>query len=61
MFDNTDITLKSMDVLTKLEPADIIEYDDEFWNVVNVQRKDIHKNTQFGKHSSYITYIRIRK
>ena len=60
MFDSSTITLETKDKV-EIEPNDVIFYDENYWRVVNVNKVEYHKNSQFGKKKSYQTFIQIKR
>lgn len=56
-----EIMLKTNDILKDIEVDDVVKYDNYYWRIVDFQQEDVHKQNEFCKKSSKITYIRIRR
>ena len=64
MFDSTHITLKTPDNCEKLKSEDLVEFRDELWIVVSVQKSKARTgNRMFVKdqYCSHYWYIELRK
>lgn len=60
MFDNETITLSTNDKVDIIK-NDIVYYENQYWNIVNVQEVEIHKNSEFMSNVSKVTYIQLRR
>ena len=50
------ITIKTYDKVD-LEQDDVVKFNDTLWRVANFQRDEEHRNNQFAKTVSAVTYI----
>lgn len=60
MLKRVTLTLYTTDEIN-LNENDRVEFRGEYYRVENVQKYPQNKQTQFGSHISYDTYIRLRK
>lgn len=60
MFDNETITLSTFDKVNIIK-NDIVQFENQLWNVVNVQIVEQHKNSEYQLHPSKRTYIQLRR
>ncbi len=61
MFDNNTVSLKTNDDIENMRKNDIVEYNEEFWRVIDIQKKPIRKNSQFMKRQIYTYYISLKR
>ena len=59
LVDETTITLETQDKLS-IKSGDLVRFDGVLWSVIDVQVSEIHKQRQFMKDSSNITYVRLK-
>lgn len=59
MFDESTISLVTHDAVN-IAQGDLVKYDDQYWNVLNVQKIRVKKQSQFLKNTSYKTYIQLK-
>lgn len=57
--DANSITIRTEDAVD-VEQGDYVRYDGRLWFAENVQRTDIHRQSQFMKSTSQATVIRLR-
>lgn len=61
MFDNESITLSTFDSIDIIK-NDVVKFENQYWNVVNVQYVEQHKNSEFmTKGIGKRTYIQLRR
>ena len=60
LFDEATITIETNDVVD-IKSGDIVKYDEEFWHVLDVQKKEIHKHKQFINVKYATTYLRLKR
>lgn len=60
MFDEQSVFISTTDVVS-MKKGDAVLFDGEYWNVINVQVRDIHRNSQFMKRKSKKTYIQLKR
>ncbi len=60
MFDETLTTIYANGDLD-LKKGDLIEFEDDIWQVVSCQSKPINKNRQFMKRPAKTNYIQIKR
>lgn len=60
MFDEDLVTIKTKSQIS-LKQGDLVEYEEEIWQVKSSQSVKITKNEQFMKRPCRVTYIQLRK
>lgn len=61
MFDNETLTISTYDYVDVIK-NDIVLYENQYWNIVNIQKRDIHKNSEFLTNNvSKVTYMQLRR
>lgn len=60
MFDQNSVTVFTLDSVD-IKENDVVEYSGNYWNVNNVQRVSIKKQTEFLERTDNRTYIQLRK
>lgn len=61
MFDNESITLSTTDIVNIIK-NDVVKFENQYWNVINVQFVERHKNSEFmTRNVSKRTYIQLRR
>lgn len=58
--DRSLVTIKTKDVVD-LKAGDKVKFSEEEWIVIDTQKKEVMKQSQFNKYPSKITYISLRK
>lgn len=58
MFNSNQTTLQTSDRIN-IESGDIVQFMNELWRVVDVQEKNIRKQSQFNHKVDCITYIQL--
>lgn len=58
--DKNTTMLKTMDDVKGINVDDIVEYHDKKWIIVDIQQTHIHKQEEFGRKITNITYFTIR-
>ena len=58
-FSNSDIQIQTKSQID-IKQNDLVKFRENYWIVLNVQKKTIHKQEQFKKHPYYITTIALR-
>lgn len=61
MFDSNTITLKTNDYIEDIKKNFLVEYKEEVWRVVNVQKVPIRKENQFHNKIKYTYYLRLKR
>lgn len=60
MFDEQSVFISTNDDVS-IKKGDIVLFDGEYWNVLNVQVRDVHKNAQFLRKRAKHTYIQLKR
>lgn len=59
--DKNTTMIKTSDIVNGINVDDIVKYHDEYWMIADIQEQHIHKQEQFRKRVSKITYLTLRR
>lgn len=59
LVDETTVTIETQDKVD-ISSGDIVEFDGVVWQVLDVQVSEVHRQRQFMRNASNITYMRLK-